>query len=86
MKLSSLPLRNVVEVLQITTDRYLKHYGMRSAFVGSDSMVSIEELYLPLVSKNLSQKLLNASVLEQRSRLFIGITATQHCYKPLEML
>ena len=40
-ELSSLPLRHVVGVLQISTDRDLKHLEMRCAFVGSDSMVSI---------------------------------------------
>ena len=39
-ELSSLPLRHIVGVLQISIDRDLKHHGMRSAFVGSDSMVS----------------------------------------------
>ena len=40
-QLSSLPLRHVVEDLQISTDRDLKHRRMRCAFVGSDSMVCI---------------------------------------------
>ena len=40
-ELSSLPLRHVVKVLQISTDRDLKHHKMRCAFVESDSMVSI---------------------------------------------
>ena len=39
--IESLPLRHVVGVLQISTDRDRKRYKMCSAFVGSDSMVSI---------------------------------------------
>ena len=33
-ELSSLPLRHVIGVLQISTDRDLKHHKMSSAFVG----------------------------------------------------
>ena len=53
-ELISLPLRHLVGVLQISTDRDLKHYKMRSAFVGSDSMVSIVRIVSLslLVSKN----------------------------------
>ena len=38
---SFLPLRHVIGFLQISIDWYLKHHGIRSAIVRSDSMVSI---------------------------------------------
>ena len=72
-ELISLPLRHVVGVLQISTDRDLKHRKMRSVFVGSDSMDSLIRIVSLLVSKNWSQKLINRSYLNNGVCLCIYI-------------
>ena len=56
-ELISLPLRHVVGVLQISIDRDLKHYKMRYAVVGSDSMIrKTSELSLSLCRRTLKSE------------------------------
>ena len=85
-ELSSLSSRHVDGVLQISTDRDLKHYKMLCAFVGSDSTVSVVRIVSHLVSKNRSQKWINGSYLNNRvasvfeSRLYLYYGNTTHTH------